>query len=102
MTSHLFKWNRHRGVQSLTLDASYTSDSHIEFSNTIVQLFPSVKKFDLTIFLVGDNLAHEINQMMAPFEMWDLDEVHVVAKGATESSLLVEVLKNIANWTGNN
>ncbi|XP_021959742.1 uncharacterized protein LOC110855641 [Folsomia candida] len=93
-------WRPHRGVKSLTVDARNWPDTHEEFSTMIVQLFPGIKKFNFTISLNAEKLLDKIKSRMSPFEIWDLEEVTVVAKRAKETTLVVELLKNMANWKG--
>lgn len=102
LLNHLNVWQRHRGVQSLTVKAIDIDNTHREFSRKIAQLFPTIKKFYFTIGFFADYLVNEISPMMEPFQVWDLEESKVVVHYAKKSSLLVECLKSMAKWKGSN
>ncbi|OXA47712.1 hypothetical protein Fcan01_17966 [Folsomia candida] len=91
-------WQRHRGVQYVNVTWSLNSPG--EFGKTVVQLFPAVKKFDFTLWSCGGNLIQNINNILEPLAMWDLKEANVVVHRVEESSVLVEIVKNMENWKG--
>lgn len=99
--SHLNLWKRHRGVQSIKLQLdSLTQMDANALGRQIVGLFPSVKKFELISYLGWTNSIQGINQMMTPYQNWNLEEGNVFGDGINASSTFFAVLENMAKWKG--
>lgn len=100
LSEHLTVWKRHRGVQILDLEMDYNWTMDAEFSEKLVQLFPAVTKFNLLMHVTCDTTSPEIDRMMEPFQLWDLEEIDVLVSRADGSEVLVAVLRNMAMWKG--
>lgn len=101
VASQLNLWKRHRGVKflSLSLDSRSSLDVNT-IGEQIVRLFPSVRKFELILWLDRTNSIQEVNQMMAPYQNWALEEANVRGYRVKAASVLVAILENMANWKG--
>lgn len=98
LSPHLNLWKPHGGVKSLKLQLGEVDAN--EIGRQIVALFPSVTKFELISSLGCNNSVLGINQMMPPYQKWDLEEALVSWEGVHTADTLVAVLKNMAAWKG--
>ncbi|OXA43936.1 uncharacterized protein LOC110858178 [Folsomia candida] len=115
LLKHLNLWIPHRGVKSVTLILDYYSWEVQEFGGKMINLFPSVKEFDLRMgltcfafplhlpemFLEGEPVwrSTAIQRFMEPFQMWDLKRVNVSLR-LPESALLINALQAISVLKG--
>lgn len=60
-----------------------------------------MKKFELTVWLGRNNAIQKIDQMLLPYQNWDIEEVTFTGVGVTAASVLVAVVKNMALLNGN-
>ncbi|XP_035712313.1 uncharacterized protein LOC118437427 [Folsomia candida] len=97
LITHLIFWRRHRGVQSLALTMDFREEVDMEFSDTIIRLFPAVKEFD---FVMEFNYTPDLSRMLSPFGMWRLKRANVLAKNVGQSSTMIQVLTPILVWKG--
>lgn len=96
LSTHLDLWKQHRGVQSLALTTRCNYRIMSECGEKVVQLFPAVKKLDLTLIAYGNF----VNDVMTPLNLWDLEETKLVLWQACLASTVVGVLRDMAIWKG--
>lgn len=99
VSTHVNMWQPHRGVKSLAL-AYAGMLRQDDFAETIVQLFPGVKKLELNIIFACETLTLEISQMMEQFQKWSLEKANFVVECVDESAWIVTILKNMSLWKG--
>ncbi|OXA48720.1 hypothetical protein Fcan01_16264 [Folsomia candida] len=97
LPNHLVMWQRHRGVTlAVELSKNCWQD---ELAESIIQLFPNVRKFEIQIKFPYNWISIlDINQMMQPFQMWELDQVDVDVESEGNPALTVAILKNVSLW----
>ncbi|OXA44369.1 hypothetical protein Fcan01_20996 [Folsomia candida] len=93
-------WRRHRGIQSVTMRMQGTCKWET-FSETMVQLFPSVKEFHFTWFASYVPIDH-VTKFLEPFQGWNLERADVVLlkKGEPASQTILAGLRSMATWKG--
>ncbi|XP_035711747.1 uncharacterized protein LOC118437074 isoform X2 [Folsomia candida] len=97
LSDRLNMWQRHRGVQSLTLELCYKHRQE-EFAERIVQLFPNVGKFEMKMNFFAHSSIHEINRVMEQLKMWELEESNVDVDYLGQAALIVIILRNMSLW----
>ncbi|OXA48648.1 hypothetical protein Fcan01_16234 [Folsomia candida] len=101
LANHLKMWQRHRGVESLSVVLQHNGDMQWGgFTDSIVQLFPAVKKFDLKIPSLSMSSSYAVKRMMEPFQIWDLEHVNFDLEEVNKSAVVVEILKNMSLLKG--
>ncbi|XP_021967654.2 uncharacterized protein LOC110862746 [Folsomia candida] len=102
VSAYLNLWKGHRGIKyfRLELEEEWQNVGANVIGRKIVRVFPSVTKFDLRAWLGEDIVIQAIEQMMTPYQKWELEDVSVTGDHVTKSSVLVAVLKNVVRWKG--
>ncbi|XP_035712112.1 uncharacterized protein LOC110855761 [Folsomia candida] len=88
LITHLNLWEPHRGVQSLAVTIDSWEEEELE--EEMIQIFPTVKEFNLTLKQISSS---PISRSMESFKIWDLDRVNVIVDGVRPSSELIEGLE---------
>ncbi|XP_021961567.1 uncharacterized protein LOC110857257 isoform X1 [Folsomia candida] len=99
LASH-FLWRPHKGVKSLALTFDLLAWGQEKFEEKMIHLFPSVKKFDLTMELRNGVPNADFNRILEQFQAWGLERTNVLVTFVDESSLLIGTIRNVAAWKG--
>lgn len=97
MSYDLEVWRRHSRVEFLALTVDFWWGKEGKLPEKMIQLFPAVKEFDLTMKEMWSFPISSVNRGMKSFKMWDLKRVKVLVK---ESSELIEVLRAVSLLKG--
>lgn len=99
-TPHKNLSQRHRGIQSVDLMMRGIGECE-NFSETMVQLFPNVKRFDFTWF-VGTIPLEEFSRFLEPFKAWNLEIASLQFRNVKKpaSQTILAGLRNMATWQG--
>ncbi|OXA46164.1 uncharacterized protein LOC110856641 [Folsomia candida] len=95
---HLNLWQRHTGVRSLSLDLCTLGGT--DYAEEFVDVFPAVKEFHLRAEVSFHTTLSDINEILGPWQKWDLERVKVHVKLFGDFSLLVDILKAVSELKG--
>ncbi|OXA44367.1 hypothetical protein Fcan01_20994 [Folsomia candida] len=90
-------------LKHLTLDKSFQFPCEYEkFSETLVQVFPNVKRFDFTAWYVGLVQIEQFTKFMEPFKGWNFEKANLSFVRVIDppGQTILAALRSMATWNG--